>query len=175
MERLDWKKCRERFRGKPFVSIDPGAQGYALGWIPECPLPVAYCHALEPHLVATLVASSNAPIVVWESQYVTSLKNARHILELTFRAGMSLGVTAECLRREGIALRLTEVSPSTWQAHQRRTLGLKGQAKRGEGIKTAVAVAKKALGKEREWPRSSAEEKRGIASAYGIGMWWRGE
>lgn len=174
LDRLDWKKDAKRFAGKSFVSIDPGADGYAMGWLPEEDNPVAFCHVLEPHLVAGMARRIGAHAFVYESQYVTSLKNARHVIELTFRSAMSLGVAAECLRRDGHHLYIFEVAPSTWQAAQRRASGIEGRREKGQAAQIAFEVAQEVLGTEGEWKRSLKARKLGLASALGIGQWWRG-
>jgi hypothetical protein len=184
LNRWDWQSTddREQFAGEPFVSIDPGADGYAMGW-ESCyrAPPVGYCHALHPDSIVELMRRIGARVVVVESQYVTSLKNARHILELTFRLGIALGWVgcAVHLRSHvrlppsSVSLDLFEVATSTWQAHQRRQAGIKGRKKRGEGIQVTLDRAVQVIGTEDEWRSANAKQKEGMASALGIGEWWK--
>lgn len=168
------REHREPFERKPFVSIDPGTDGYALAWVPDEDRPAGYCHALDPMALIELFILVGATVGVVESQYVTSLKNARHILELSFRSGMSLGWLAGAMQAQvGADLHLFEVAPATWQAYQRRRAGVAHRLARGEGIELALAAAEDLIGTEGEWRKARKKQREGLASACGIGMWWR--
>jgi hypothetical protein len=164
---------REQFLRQAYVSVDPGADGYAMLWLPGATEPSAYCHALEPEALTALLIRGGVNVLVVEGQYVRSLKNARHVLELAFRQAMAIGWLAAVLHSMRIDLHLFQVAPSTWQAYRRRQAGLKGHAERGEGIELALQRAEQVIGKEREWVMASKKQKEGMASAFCIGEWWR--
>lgn len=168
-EREHW----EQFVGEPFVSCDPGSDGYALAWAPGKVEPIAFCHQLEPELLADLLFRVKARVLVSEAQYVRQLSNGGAMLELTLRSALSIGWAACRLHQDGTDLNLFQVSPSTWQAHQRHRVGRKGQAARGEGIAIALARAEQLIGDEQEWRKATKKRREGLASALGIAEHWR--
>lgn len=168
-EREHW----EQFAREPFVSVDPGADGYAMAWLPDVLVPVSYCHALEPQLLAEALLSISARVLVVEAQYIAMLKNANNVLELRGRQFMALGWAACVLHEAGEDLHVFEVSPSTWQAMQRRRVGRRGHPKRGEGIDLAIARGAAVFGDDAEWRKARKKQREGMASALGIGEHWR--
>jgi hypothetical protein len=134
--------------------------------------PVALCHAFQPECIQTLMKRVGARVLILEQQYVTDLKRARTILELTFQMGIGIGWVA-CMRPFS-GTHVFHVAPSTWQAHQKKLAGiLKGpQLKRAEALEMAMGRAKQVLGNDPEWKAAKKASKEGIASAFGIGEWW---
>lgn len=171
------REHREMFANKSFVSIDPGADGWALGWHAWTPTPSVFCHAYDPMALVELVGTVEARVFVLEAQYIGNLQMATSVLEMTLRQGMSLGWLAAELHREPSKqkrdLNLFQVSPSTWQAHQRRIAGIPGRLPRGEGIALALKRAADLVGEEEEWKIATKKQREGMASALGIGEWWR--
>ncbi len=177
IERWDYKQSehRLRFGNKPFVSIDPGADGWALGWHPWQPAPCAFCHAYDPMALVELAETVAAVVFVVEAQYIGTLGMAGSVLEMSFRQGMSLGWLAAALhggepRKD---LHIFQVPPSTWQAQQRRQAGIAGRLPRAEGIALTLKRAKEVMGDEDEWKRATKKQREGLGSALGIGEWWR--
>lgn len=171
-------ECRSRFGKKPFVSIDPGADGWALGWYPWSEAPVAFCHAYDPMALVELGRTVEATIFVVEAQYIGNLGMAGSVLEMTFRQGLALGWLGAVMHYSGKEnprkdLHLVQVPPSTWQAHQRRQAGIPGRLPRGEGIDLALKRARELVGEEDEWVKGTKKQREGMASAIGIGEWWR--
>lgn len=171
-------ECRSRFRKTPFVSIDPGANGWALGWYPWSEAPVAFCHAYDPMALVELGRTVEATIFIVEAQYFYDPKLAQSVLEMTFRQGLALGWLGAVMHYSGKEsprkdLHLVQVSPSTWQAHQRKVAGIPGRLGRGEGIALAVKRARQLVGEEEEWVKGTQAQREGMASAIGIGEWWR--
>lgn len=165
----------ERFARVPFVSIDPGADGWALGWHPWSPTPSVFCHAYDPMALVELFKTVQASVVVLEAQYIGNLGMAGSVLEMSLRQGMSLGwLAGEMHRGEPRKdLHLFQVPPSTWQAHQRRQAGIPGRLPRGEGIALTLQRAVAVMGEEEEWKLATKKQREGLASALGIGEWWR--
>lgn len=170
---------REPFAGKAFVSIDPGACGWALGWVPDEPKPVGFCHALDPMALVELFALVGATVAVVEGQYIGMMNTANSILEMAQRQYMAIGWLAAAMHRDQAQvgardLNLFQVSPSTWQAAQRRRAGIQGKLARKEGMDLTLAEAERLIGDQVEWTKARKPEREGLASALGIGIWWRG-
>lgn len=165
---------REPFERKPFVSIDPGRDGWALAWEPQERAPVGFCHAYDPMALVELAALVQAKAFVVESQYIHRMNIANSVLDLAFRMGMSLGWLAAAMHSQGgLDLHLFQVSPSTWQAHQRKLAGIERRLERGEGIQLALELAENLIGTEAAWRKARKPQKEGLASALGLGVWWR--
>jgi hypothetical protein len=178
--RWDEREHIEQFKGEPFVSVDPGSEGYALGWAPDSPIPVGYCHSYAVESLVELFARTEARVMIVEAQYVRNLSRQVAILELNLRIGMAIGWLACSLRNSatwGFTLNLFQLAPATWQAHQRRLVGWKGkgQPKREEGIQISLARAETLIGDQEEWKKATKPRKEGLASALGIGEWWKGQ
>jgi len=177
IECCDYKQGdhRERFARRPFVSIDPGADGWALGWYPWLASPSGFCHAYDPMALVALARMVDAVVFVVEAQYIGNLGMAGSVLEMSLRQGMSLGWLGCALHGDGSlpkALNLFQVPPSTWQARQRRQAGIAGKLPRKEGIQLSLKRAKELVGDEDEWRKATAKQREGMASAIGIGEWW---
>lgn len=147
-----------------FVAVDPGNDGGALVCARGGTV-LAYVEPYDDDALAAAMLKYSAGVLVVESQYVTSLKRARSIVELTFRTGLLLGVVSERIP----SLYIFDVAPSTWQAFQRGG----GKATRGEGIVIARREAERVLGVRRWFADASVARKEGISSALGIAQWWR--
>jgi hypothetical protein len=180
IQRLDYKQAdqRARFDNVPFVSIDPGADGWALGWYPWQLVPCAFCHAYDPEALVALFRTVEACVAVVEGQYIGNLGMAGSVLEMSFRQGMSLGWLGAIMHHSDKTwtrkdLHLFQVSPSTWQARQRRRAGIPGRLPRAEGIALSIKRAAELVGDEAEWKGATKKQREGLASASGIGEWWR--
>lgn len=178
--RWDEREHREQFAGEPFVTIDPGAEGYALGFVPGSGLPVGYCQCYAVESLFELFLLTKAHVVLIEAQYVRNLKAGQSVLELTLRTYMALGWVAANLRNAatwGWTLNMFQIAPATWQAHQRRIVGWqgKGQPKREEGLQIAFARADAVIGDQEEWQKATKPRREGLASALGIAEWWRAQ
>ena len=178
IERWDYKQSdhRARFENKAFVSIDPGADGWALGWFSWQPSPCGFCHAYDPMALVELMNTVEAQVVVLEAQYIGNLGMAGSVLEMSLRQGMSLGWLAAAMHAGNSIrkdLHLFQVPPSTWQAHQRRQAGIRGRLPKAEGIALTAKRAKEVMGDEKEWQLATKKQREGLGSALGIGEWWR--
>lgn len=169
----DEREHREQFAGESFVAIDPGVEGYAMGFERGTFAPVGYCSALHPESLVALCRKVRTEVVIVEQQFIKSLAQGVSTLDLSLRCGMALGWLACALTQGGGGLNLFTVSPSTWQAHQRRRKGIPRQLERGEGIALAVERAVEVIGDQEEWQRATKKRREGMASALGIGEWWR--
>lgn len=174
-ERWNWKEPEhvDQFRGEAFLAIDPGEHGKVLAY-EECnPDPAFACSPLQPVEMARLMRATGARVIVVETQYVTMIKHARSVVELTLKLGMALGWVA-CTRADIRECHLFEVAPASWQAHQR---GHKGKPKRAEmlQISNARALAEAAKGGPFSlwWGAEAKAGKEGLASALGIGDLWK--
>ncbi len=171
--RWDEPEHTDQFTGKGFVAIDPGKEGAALAFRAGEKKPALMCAPEQPVELFKLVRDVDAAVIILEAQYVTHLKMARSIVELSFKTGIALGWVA-CSRHPLHVTNLIEVAPATWQAHQRHNVG--AQPGRGQGIAIAKARAKSfaagcplfALW----WQASTADVKEGLASALGLADWW---
>lgn len=175
INRCDWKdrETRALAQGRPFISIDPGAHGYAMAWQPHRSTPLTYCHALEPRALFELVRELHSGVIVLEEQFVYSLKNAHIVLDLSFCSGIALGaVAALAAERRGTVLDVFEVNPATWQAHQRKALG-KPKAAKGDALRWALGHGQELFAEHAEWQQADRKQREGMASALGIGEWWR--
>lgn len=180
IQRWEYKDSeqRARFAQRPFISIDPGADGWALGWHPWATSPSGFCHAYDPMALVELVGMVDARVLVIEAQYIGNLGMAGSVLEMSLRQGMCIGWLAAVLHEAGAVTKsrdvnLFQVPPSTWQAHQRRLEGVQGRLGRGEGIELTVRHAEALLGDQDEWQRATKKQREGLGSALGIGEWWR--
>lgn len=167
-----------QFRNEAYLSIDPGEHGKVLGYEAGNVYPSLVAHPLQPEDLTRLMRSTGARVLVVEAQYVTQLKNARSVLELSFKLGMALGWLA-CTRAEIRELHMFEIAPASWQARQRRQFGIKGgRPKRKEMMELAfrrAAVEVDVNPNFRLWWNAEAKAgKEGLASALGIGDHWQG-
>lgn len=175
-ERWNWKESEhvDQFRGEAFLSIDPGEHGKVLAYEAGRHDPVLVCNPLQPEDLIRLMRSTGARVIVLEAQYVTMIRNARAVVELTFKMGQALGWLA-CARAEIKETHLFEVAASSWQAHQR---GHKGRTpKRAESLAISRARALEQCKRDPVfklwWDAEVAAGKEGLASALGLGDLWR--
>ena len=160
------------------MSIDPGVDGYALGWVKDDPSPVGYCAALHPESLWALFTRVQARVAVVEGQYIGNPQIAGSVLDLGFRMGISIGWVAAVMHgsletQQERTLHLFTAPPSSWQAHQRRVAGIMGRLDRATGLRLTVARGEKMFGFQDEWKRATKKQREGMASALGIGEWWR--
>lgn len=179
IERWRWEEREhlEQFAGEPFATVDPGVDGYVMGYAdPKSEQPSSYCHALEIVSLVDLMMNTGARVLVTEGQYIGMITIAHSVLELGFRHGMTLGYAAALLderKQRDTDLHLFEVKASTWQAYQRRMLKITAKKQKGDGIKLAIERAEKLFGGQSEWESASKAKQGGMASAVGMGDWWR--
>ncbi|CAB4155163.1 hypothetical protein UFOVP650_91, partial [uncultured Caudovirales phage] len=123
MNRLDWQipRVRAPYREQRFGAMDPGTSGTVLLFSPDLRFPIACVDASRPRLVAQAFGQFGVQVLVAETQYVTNLKRARGIIELTLNMGVALGYVDALLGQTERELSLFEVAPSTWQKEQRVT------------------------------------------------------
>lgn len=165
----------EQFRGESFLAIDPGEHGKVLAYEKSRPNAVLVAHPLQPEDLVRLMRSTGARVIVVEKQYVTMIKNARSVLELTLKLGMCLGWVA-ATRANVQELHLFEVAASSWQAHQR---GHKGRTpKRKESIAFMNERARQQAAADpvfRLWwaAETNSQGREGLASALGIADLWK--
>lgn len=164
----------DQFRGEAFLAIDPGEFGQVLAFEKGNPNPVLCCHPLQPEDMARLMRSTGARVIVVEAQYVTMLKHARSILELTFKLGQALGWVA-CMRADVMETHLFEVAASSWQAHQRGHVGRTPKRTEAMKLARARALAHMAFNPSFKiwWAAANTLGKEGLASALGVGDLWR--
>lgn len=178
-ERWNWKESEhvDQFRGEAFLAIDPGERGKVLAYERQAVgarNPSLCCSPLQPEDIARLMRSTGARVIVVEAQYVTQIKTARSVLELTLKLGMALGWVA-CMRADIREMHLFEVAASSWQAHQR---GHKGRTPtRKEAMKVAQASALVQCKVDPVfrlwWEAEDKLGKEGLASALGIADHWQ--
>lgn len=175
-ERWNWKEQEhvDQFRGESFLSIDPGENGKVLAFEKGNPGPVLACSPLAPIDMSRLMRVTGARVIVLETQYVTMIKHARSVVELTLKLGMALGWVA-CTRAEIRECHLFEVAPSSWQAHQR---GHKGRTpKRAEMLKIsnerALAEVRRGGSFALWWEAEVKAGREGLASALGLADLWK--
>ncbi len=174
-ERWLWKEKEhvDQFVGESFLAIDPGESGKVLAYEKGNPAPVLCCGALEQVEMARLMRVTGARVLVYEQQYVRSLKASQSVLEMTFKFGMALGWVG-CTRADVRELHLFGMAPASWQAHQR---GHKGHPKRAElaAIAKQRALAEAAKGGPFRlwWDAEVKEGREGLASALGIADLWK--
>jgi hypothetical protein len=178
LTRYDWKQQDHLLQvageigchGGKFVAIDPGADGAALAFDLGSTVPVAVCHAQDAFAVADLMRRVSASVLVVEGQFVGDPKRAGAALDLSFRTGITIGAVAVMLAAK---THLFTVPPATWQAHQRKLEGIPERLNREDGIALSVKVAEREIGKQRTWVSATKGQREGMASALGIGHWWR--
>lgn len=161
------REHREQFRGRSFLAIDPGREGYALGYSGNGSA-AGYCHALEPISMWDLARLVGASVFILEAQHIRQINNANSILDLGFRAGMTLGWVAALMPHP---MNLFQVAPSTWQSHQRKKLG-RPKAQKGEALLWTLERGEQVFGRETEWQLANRKQREGMASALGIAEWW---
>lgn len=175
LERCNWKETEhvDQFRGESFVTMDPGEHGKALAYEKGKAEPVLVAAAMQPEDVARIMRSVGARVLITEVQYVTNLKMARGVTELSFRTGIVVGY-AIATRAPVHVTHLFEMAASSWQAHQR---GHKGRPKRAEQLEISKqrALAEVAKGGNFAlwWEAEVKLGREGLASALGIGDLWR--
>ncbi len=175
-ERWNWKESEhvDQFRGEAFLSVDPGQAGKVLAYEKGKQNPVLVAHPLQPEDLTRLLRSTGARVIVVEAQYVTMLKNARSVLELSFKWGMCLGWVA-CTRADPHELHVFEVAPASWQAHQRDHKG--ARRKRAEMMKLAFERAGRQAATDPQfrlwWSAEVKAGREGLASALGIADFWK--
>ncbi len=122
-------------------------------------------------MVAKALLSFQARVVVVEGQFIGKF-NHQGALDLVLRSGLSLGWTACLMHSHQVDLNMFEVLPASWQAVQRRRLGLSGKRPKGEGIKLALEHAAEIFADDQEWQKANKKQREGMAAALAVGRWW---
>lgn len=174
IQEYEWlKKQQATLRGvftnrESFCAIDPGQYGAALLFCtdPPCETPnhvvVLPGHANDIAL-AVEATRLKVRLFVVEAQYHGI--NARTDLQLARRTGMLMGHIAHACPQD---VRVVFVPPASWQT----TLG---KQRRGKTKELAMAQAGDAFRFDSRYTGASEKLRSGIADAFCMARWWRGE
>ena len=157
-------------RGRAFAAIDPGKSGAAIVYAADGAAREVFADVEDtvPGL-AHIVGERGVPVAVIEHQWLPAKcapGRAARQMELAWQAGRLIGH----LQAANGCLTVVRVWPATWQAHQRKG---GSQLDRASGIELALKMVSDNVLTSDEWRRANKLQRAGIASAYGIGEWWR--
>lgn len=157
IRRWHWKDP-EAPRPARFAAMDPGDHGAVCVFERGKRDPILVLDTAQDFgTIAMALSELGVAVLVLETQYIGA--NAMSGLEVATSAWLMAGFLGCYLR----GLDVIEANPATWQAAQRRRMGISGKLRRKEGIE----LAKKEAGVWCEaYPPARSE---GVASAMGIG------
>ncbi len=170
--RRGWKKEDHGDLDKrdPFLSYDPGKDGAFCAW--KDGHVVRVWPSLQGCIesIVDWVLKNGATTIISETQFMGA--NPVSILELSYECGLFLGSIEG---RVPWDIYIVEVSPSTWQAMQRRRMSDIGiQLDRSDGIELAHRDFLKHVSGTplAEYYLSGISQREGFSSAHGLGQWW---
>jgi hypothetical protein len=141
-----------------FAAIDPGDDGATAIFERGNRDPIRVLDTANDFgTIAMGLSEMGVSVLVLESQYIGA--NASSALDIVTSAWTLVGFLACYLR----GVDVVDANPATWQAMQRRRMGVAGKLKRKEGI----AIAKDEAGALCE--AYAPKRAEGVASAIGIG------